>query len=94
MSDEKSNDELRTIINNSAHNYLNIQGLIRKYYGISEDSKSIVGIYLWKTKEDADKFYTPTWVATVHERWGSAPTRLDWETPTVVESENGNIIST
>ncbi len=26
------------------------------------------------------------------ERWGAAPTRLEWETPMVVESEEGHLV--
>ena len=40
---------------------LGIPGLIRKYYGIAQDGKSIVGIYQWKSKREADAFYTTHW---------------------------------
>lgn len=81
-----SREELVATIKATAHNYLGIPGLIRKYYGIAEDAKTLVGIYLWESKAAADAFYTPEWVATVRKRWGSEPTRQDWTTPMVVES--------
>ncbi len=34
--------------------YLGVQGLVRKYFGYSEDGRTIVGIYLWQSKADAD----------------------------------------
>lgn len=79
-------EELVATIKATAHNYLGIPGLVRKYYGISEDAKTLVGIYLWESKAAADAFYTPEWVAMVRKRWGSEPSRQDWFTPMVVES--------
>jgi hypothetical protein len=52
-----SKQDLVNTINASAHTYLGIPGLIRKYYGIAQDGKTIVGIYLWKSKRQADAFY-------------------------------------
>jgi len=85
--------DLVNTINASAHTYLGIPGLIRKYYGIAEDGKTLVGIYLWKSKHQADAFYTTRWVAMVTQRWQSAPTRQEWSTPMVVESEGGKLLA-
>ena len=85
--------DLVNTINASAHTYLGIPGLIRKYYGIAEDGKTLVGIYLWKSKRQADAFYTTQWVAMVTQRWRSAPIRQEWSTPMVVESEGGKLLA-
>jgi hypothetical protein len=86
-----SREALRETIARTAHTYLNIPGLVRKYYGIAEDGQSIVGIYLWRSREQAHAFYTPDWVRLVTERWGAVPLRAEWETPMVVESEAGRL---
>ena len=88
----KTKDDLRQIIRSTAHNYLNISDLIRKYYGIADDGMSIVGIYLWKSKDSADDFYTSAWVQNVTDRWGAVPVRAQWESPMVVESEEGRLV--
>ncbi len=90
---DTTKDMLRQIIKDSAHTYLNIPGLIRKYYGISEDGRALTGIYLWETKEQAEAFYTPEWIALVTKRWNSLPARTSWETPMVVESAAGILTS-
>jgi hypothetical protein len=72
--------------------YVGVPGLVRKYFGYSEDGRAIVGIYLWRTKADADAFYDPAWIAGVASRWGAMPARADWEIPQVVESEEGRIV--
>ena len=33
--------DLRQIIHSTAHNYLNISDLVRKYYGIADDGLSV-----------------------------------------------------
>lgn len=85
--------DLEARIKASAHTYLGIPGLIRKYYGIAEDGRTLSGIYLWSSKVQADAFYTPAWIAMVTERWGTAPTRAAWETPMVVESADNRLIA-
>lgn len=80
-------------IKSTAHTYNGIPGLIRKYYGIAPDGKSLVGIYLWQSKAAADRLYTPEWVAMVTERWGTPPHRQEWETPMVVESAENRLVA-
>ena len=92
VPDGTTKADLVSTIKASAHTYQGIPGLIRKYYGISEDGRSIVGIYLWDSKSSADKLYTADWVAMVTKRWGAPPTRQEWSTPMVVESAERRLV--
>jgi hypothetical protein len=76
-----------------ARNYLDVPGLIRKYFGFSEDAATVIGIYLWESKEDADRFYSPEWMAGVTERWGAEPSRDEWIVPVVAETSTGEVVS-
>ena len=76
-----------------AQMYIGVTGLVRKYFGYSEDGRTVVGVYLWETKADADAFYSPEWVAGVVSRWGVMPTRSEWHVPQVVESADGRVIT-
>jgi hypothetical protein len=89
----KSKAEMVDTINATAHTYEGIPGLIRKYYGITPDGSSLVGIYLWESAAAANAFYTPEWVATVTKRWATPPQRQDWETPMVVEAADRRLIA-
>ena len=80
-------------INATAHTYEGVPGLIRKYYGITADGGSLVGIYLWDSKAAADSFFNADWVATVTERWATAPHRQEWETPMVVEAAERRLVA-
>jgi hypothetical protein len=75
-----------------ADRYLGVQGLIRKYFGYSDDGKTVIGIYLWHSKQAADAFYTPEWIAGVTERWGATPTKTEWTVSVVAESEEGKVM--
>ena len=77
----------------TAHTYQGIPGLIRKYYGIAPDGKTLVGIYLWESKAAADAFYSPRWIEMVTQRWKAPPLRADYETPMVVESAAKRLIA-
>lgn len=87
-----SKESLRQTIKATAHTYQGIPGLIRKYYGIRDDGKSLVGIYLWESRAAADRMYTAQWVAMVTKRWGTAPLRQEWETPMVVEAAEKRLV--
>lgn len=87
-----SRQDLVNTINATAHTYQGIPGLIRKYYGIGEDGNTLAGIYLWKSKADAERFYTPEWIATVTRRWNGPPLRQQWDTPMVVESAEQRLV--
>ena len=72
--------------------YVGVPGLVRKYFGYSEDGRTVVGIYLWESKAAADAFYNADWIAGVASRWGAMPQRADWQVPQVVESREGRVI--
>lgn len=75
-----------------AERHFRVPGLIRKYFGVSEDGRSVVGIYLWRSKADAEAFHSEAWLKGVTERWGTTPERADWTIPQVVEAETMEVI--
>lgn len=84
---------IRQLFSDVAENYLGVPGLIRKYFGFSEDATSVVGVYLWTSKAAADAFYSPEWRLGVTERWGAAPARTDWVVPVVADSVEGAVVT-
>ena len=81
------------VIKATAGGYQGVPGLIRKYYGLTENGASLVGIYLWRNRAAADAFYTDAWIQRVSGRWQSKATRQDWETPMVVESAENRLVA-
>ena len=86
---ELTEPAIRQLFADVAPNYLEVPGLIRKYFGFTEDASSVIGIYLWDSKDAADAFYSHEWMAGVTERWGAAPAKSEWVVPVVAESGAG-----
>lgn len=78
----------------TAPRYLGVPGLIRKYYTLSADGTSGGGIYLWRSREDADRTYNDEWRAFVRGRYGCEPTLTYLETLAVVDNASNEIVAT
>lgn len=93
MPEGHSAEQIAALFAKTADIYIGVPGLVRKYFGHSDDRRLVVGIYLWESKADADRFYSPEWVAGVTSRWGSMPAKTEWQIPQVVESAEGRVIT-
>jgi hypothetical protein len=78
----------------TAPKYQGMPGLIRKYYFLTPDGTEAGGIYLWQSKQDADRLYTEEWKGFVRGKYGSDPTLTYLETPVVVDNLTQEIVST
>jgi hypothetical protein len=86
-------EEARNIFLGTAPNYRDFPGLIRKYYLLSQDGRTVGGVYLWNSKEEADKLYTEEWKSFVRSKYGEAPTLLYFECPVVVDNLSQELIT-
>lgn len=68
-----SMDQARETFLSTAPKYQKMDGLIRKYYLISHDGGKAGGIYLWKSRADADRVYTDEWRTFVTGKYGADP---------------------
>jgi len=68
-------------------------GLMRKYYFLTPDGAKAGGIYLWMSREDADRVYTEEWKSFVRGKYGSDPSLTFLETPVVVDNVLNEIVS-
>ncbi len=66
--------------------YEKLDGLIRKYYIMTEDGKTAGGIYLWESKAKAQAWYTDEWAKNMTAAWGQAPMLEYLDCPIVVDS--------
>ena len=65
--------------------YKAASGLVRKYYLFGED-RTGGGVYLWETREAADRQYSQAWRNMIEQRFGTAPEITYYETPVIVEN--------
>jgi hypothetical protein len=75
----------KTMFEKSAPNYKNAPGLVRKYYLFGED-RTGGGVYLWESREAADRMYSEGWRKMIAERYGVAPDITYYETPVIVDN--------
>lgn len=76
----------KDIFKSTAVQYQAMPGLVRKYYLLSEDGRSVGGVYLWESREQALAQYTDEWKAFVEGKYGTPPSVELFETPVVVDN--------
>ena len=78
--------EFEQTLHASIVKYEKLDGLIRKYYIMTEDGKTAGGIYLWESKAKAQAWYTDEWAKNMTAAWGQAPMLEYLDCPIVVDS--------
>lgn len=86
-------EEARRIFLSTAPKYRGVPGLVRKVYVISEDGTSVGGVYLWRSRADAEAMYTDAWRAFVRDKYRTEPTVTYLESPVVVDNVTERIDS-
>ena len=93
LPEPMSEEQAKAVFLSTAPKYRDMHGLIRKYYWVAPDGKTAGGIYLWKSRDDADAVYTDDWKAFVTEKYGSPPSLTFLHSPVVVDNAIGEIVS-
>ncbi len=86
-------EQAREIFLSTAPKYRGIPGLMRKHYVLSQDGRKAGAFYLWRSRADADRFYTAEWTDRVHARYGAPPSVTFFESPVVVDNVTQEITS-
>ena len=60
-------DTAKAMFEKSVPNYEGVPGLVRKYYLYGED-RTGGGVYLWESREAADRQYSAAWKSMITER--------------------------
>lgn len=87
-----SKEQAKEVFMSTAPKYQEAQGLIRKYYLLSEDGDTVGGVYLWRSREDAEKLYTREWKNFIQEKYGGEPSIVYFHSPVVVDNLTNEII--
>ena len=86
-------EEARSTFQRTAPKYQGVAGLFRKYYFLSEDRKTIGGIYLWNSRAEAEAMYTESWRAFVRDKYDADPSVTYFDCPVVVDNVSHEILS-
>ncbi|WP_028318750.1 YdhR family protein [Desulfobulbus elongatus] len=85
--------QAKEIFLGTAPKYLDKPGLIRKYYFLNDGGTEAGGIYLWQSRQDAERVYTEEWKAFVRAKYGSDPSLTYLATPVVVDNLSHEIVA-
>jgi putative monooxygenase ydhR len=86
-------DEARKIFLSTAPKYQGVPGLVRKVYVFSQEGNTVGGIYLWKSRAEADAMYTESWRAFVREKYSTDPSVTYFDSPVVVDNLTHEILT-
>lgn len=68
-------------------------GLLRKYFLLSEDGRTAGGVYLWRSRAEAQAYHGAEFRDGIARRYGTAPTVTMFESPVVVDNPSGEILT-
>lgn len=84
--------EAAAIFQSTAPKYQGLNGLVRKYYVLSEDGSTAGGVYLWRSREEAEALYTDEWKAFVRSKYGSEPSLVYLQSPVIVDNATNEVL--
>lgn len=84
--------EMSATFQSTAPKYLDVPGLLRKNYFVSEDGRRAGGIYVWASRADADRLYTAEWKAFVEGKYGAPPAFEYLHSPVMVDNRDRTIV--
>ena len=85
-------EKAKELFSSTAPKYRDVQGLIRKNYLLSEDGRTVGGVYLWKSREDAEQLYTDEWRKFVRDKYEAEPKVEYYFSPVIVDNLTGEIL--
>ncbi len=84
-------EEATKAFEGSAPKYRDLPGLITKHYVFGNGRGG--GIYLWESREAAERVYTAEWRKMIADRYGAEP-EIEWlESPVTVDNVKGVVTS-
>jgi hypothetical protein len=85
-------EKAKEIFSSTAPKYREIKGLIRKYYLLSQDGQTAGGVYLWNSREDAEKLYNDEWRRFILQKYNAEATVQYFHSPVIVDNLSGEIL--
>ena len=85
-------DQAAEIFTSTAPKYRDLEGLVRKYYLLSQDGRVAGGVYLWRSREHAERLYTDDWKRFIYDKYGAKPSVEFFASPVIVDNITGEIL--
>lgn len=88
----KTLDEITSVFEGTAPKYQGLAGLVRKYY-LFDPEGTAGGVYLWESREAAERVYSDEWRQMIADRYGAPPEIVYFETPVIVDNAGSEQIA-
>jgi putative monooxygenase ydhR len=82
-------EECRKHFSSIAPSFMEIPGFLRKQFICMKEGGVAGGVYMWETREAAEKFYNGPWMKGIRERYGSEPRISYFETVALADKASG-----
>jgi hypothetical protein len=82
-------EECRSHFTMIAPDFLKIPGFVRKQFIWSRDGQVAGGVYMWKSREAAEAFYSGAWRDGIIARYGNEPRITYFETVALADTASG-----
>jgi hypothetical protein len=82
-------EECRAHFTKIAPDFMAVEGFLRKQFICSSDGRLAGGVYMWRDRACAQRFYSGPWRQGIIERYGSAPRIQYFETVALADIASG-----
>jgi hypothetical protein len=82
-------EECRKHFTAIAPGFMGIPGFVRKQFICLKEGAVAGGVYMWETREAAEKFYSGSWLDGIRARYGSEPKITYYETVALADKASG-----
>jgi hypothetical protein len=82
-------EECRAHFAKIAPDFLKIPGFLHKQFICARDGKTAGGVYMWESREAAERFYAGEWRDGVRARYGNEPRISYFETVALADKASG-----
>ena len=86
-------EEVTEAFKSTAPKYLDMPGLVRKQYYVTESGDRAGGIYLWTSRAAAEACYGEEWKAMVAAKYGVRPEIVYMAVPVTVDNVSHQILA-
>lgn len=92
LPESMTSEDVSVFFANISQMFYDIPGLMRKYFLVDPDANTAGAVYLWKSREAANHYFTDNFKLIIQERFGSIPSINYFDCPVIVESQTGETI--
>ncbi len=92
LSSEFTRERARQVFSDAGPKFLGMNGLVRKYFMLTEDGSRASSIYLWEDRSYPEAFYTDEWYDFIEEKYGHRPSVSYFHCPVIVDNLTDQIL--